>query len=189
MSPGKTFQHCPQCGERTPGSVSKLSYECPACGFLYFFNPAVSVAALAFNASGEALFIRRAKDPGKGRLAMPGGFVDAGETAEAALQREFLEEVNLRIDSLTYLCSQTNEYHYRDITYPVLDLFYVARAVHPAEARALEDVASFGWLPIASVEPEEIAFPSMRRALEIYGSSDTSVKPGLRAPALSALRR
>src|SRR6266481_1790133 len=124
MEPYRHFQFCPRCGHaQTEPQVPKV-FRCRACAFQYYFNPAIAVAAFIANAKGHVLFIRRAKDPAEGKLAVPGGFVDIGETAEGALRREVLEEVNLELSSLEFLVSFPNQYHYQDVTYPVVDLFF-----------------------------------------------------------------
>ena len=161
------FRFCPRCGQGLQAPASAHTLHCQACGFVYYFNPAIAAAAFISNPSGQTLFIRRSKDPAKGKLAIPGGFVDIGETAERALQREIHEEVGLEVGSLTYLCSQTNDYHYKEITYPVLDLFFVAAVANSAGVAALDGVESYSWLDAAQVNPEEIAFPSVRAALAV----------------------
>lgn len=88
----EAFTHCPGCGARRPERAEPLSCR---CGFHYYFNPAVAVGGLITDADGRMLFIRRARDPGRGKLGLPGGFVDAGESAEEALRREVEEEVGL----------------------------------------------------------------------------------------------
>ena len=67
----------------------------------------------------------RAKDPGKGLYGLPGGFVDVGETAEQALDREVLEEIGLQVRSRQYLASFPNEYAWQGFILPVTDLFFV----------------------------------------------------------------
>ena len=114
----------------------------------------------------RALFIRR-EGPGERKLALPGGFVDIGERAEA-LRREIREEVNLEVASVEFLCSQPNEYHYKGVTYPVLDLFFVTRASGNQPAVALDGVESVCWWKIREVNFDEIAFPSVRQALEFH---------------------
>lgn len=142
--------------------------ECAACGFVYYFNPTVAAAAFVRRPDGRVLFIRRAREPAQGKLAIPGGFVDLGETAEEALGREIQEEVGLELVSVEYLCSQTNQYDYRGVAYPVVDLFFTAVARDAPRAAALDGVASLCWLALEEVEPAEMAFPSMREALRAY---------------------
>lgn len=165
MLPAELFRHCPRCGGAVAPGANPLA--CPACGFAYFFNPTVAAAAFVFDAAGRALFIRRAKEPAKDKLAIPGGFIDIGETAEEALRREVREEVNLEIDRIAYLCSLTNRYPYRGVTYPVCDLMFTAVAVNPAAAAPLDAVAGLAWRPVADVDPEELAFPSIRLGAEL----------------------
>jgi len=168
MRPIEHFRFCPRCGRPHPEAASGSTWHCPDCGFVYYFNPAIAAAAFIRNPAGQTLFIRRAKDPAKGKLAIPGGFVDIGESAEQAVRREVQEEVNLSLSELRYLCSHTNEYAYKEITYPVLDLFFVADAGRGARASALDGVESYSWLDAAEVPLEEIAFQSIRAALAVY---------------------
>ncbi len=166
MMPIEHFHHCPRCGVslqaagKKPGSIA-----CAGCGFVYYFNPSVAAAGIILRADGKGLFIRRGKDPGKGMLAMPGGFIDFDETAEDALRREIREEVGVELEGVRFLCSAVNRYAYKDVTYRVLDLFFTACVVEPATATALDDVESVLWIEPGTLKPEELAFPSMRRAL------------------------
>jgi ADP-ribose pyrophosphatase YjhB (NUDIX family) len=168
MSPIQHFKFCPQCGVRLSAPLTSAVLHCDACGFHLYFNPAIAAAAFVVRADRAVLFIRRARDPAKGKLALPGGFIDAGETAEVALRREIREEVGLEVGSIHYLYSGPNVYPYRGVTYTVLDLFFVAQALHPEQARALDAVEAVCWLDPAPLDPAELAFPSMIAALECY---------------------
>jgi ADP-ribose pyrophosphatase YjhB (NUDIX family) len=168
MEPARLFQFCPRCGKPRDQGKPLQPFECVACGLHYYFNPCLAVAAILLGPEDQALFIRRAKAPAKGRLAVPGGFVDLGETAEEALRREIKEEVNLEVGPLEFLCSAPNEYLYRGVNYPVLDLVFICRAISIDGIAALDGVESFRWIKPAEADPAEIAFPSIRAALRAY---------------------
>jgi ADP-ribose pyrophosphatase YjhB (NUDIX family) len=165
MSPQERFRFCPCCGVALAQAAVPLV--CGACGFTYYFNPTVAAAAYIRDDAGRYLFIRRAKDPAKGKLAVPGGFVDAGETAEVALRREIFEEVGLQVTNLQYLSSWTNQYFYKEVTYPVVDLIFAARAVKPETALPLDAVAGLEWRRLSDMTEAELAFPSLRGALKL----------------------
>jgi 8-oxo-dGTP diphosphatase len=55
-------------------------------------GPSLTVDCVVFDAEDRLLLIRRKNDPFKGHYALPGGFVDIGETVEAAARRELKEE-------------------------------------------------------------------------------------------------
>jgi 8-oxo-dGTP pyrophosphatase MutT (NUDIX family) len=137
---------------------------CAVCGFRLYFNPAVAVAVFIQRNDGSILLIRRAKDPGAGLLAPPGGFIDIGERAESAVHREVLEEVGIRICGLNFLCSQPNEYLFDGVTYPVLDLFFTAQPIETEGACDSEEVHAVEWHPATTLQGDALAFPSMRAA-------------------------
>ena len=64
-------------------------------------NPALTVDAVIVK-NKKILLIKRKQEPYRGQYALPGGFVEYGETVEAALQREVIEETGLvvKINSL-----------------------------------------------------------------------------------------
>lgn len=64
-------------------------------------RPAVTTDCVIFGFNGEqidVLLIERANEPFKGRLALPGGFLEPNETLEECAKRELLEETG--IDSI-----------------------------------------------------------------------------------------
>ena len=60
-------------------------------------RPIVGVGAVIVE-NGTVLLIRRKYEPLKGHWSLPGGMVEIGETLQAALAREMLEETGLRVD-------------------------------------------------------------------------------------------
>lgn len=168
MSPQDLFEYCPRCGATREVASPRQPFSCVRCGFLFYFNPCPAVAAILVGPDDRVLFIRRAEEPAKGLLAVPGGFVDLGETAEEAIRREIKEEVNLEVGRLEYLISAVNQYDFRGVVYPVLDTAYLCRAVTLEPIAALDGVAGYCWLDPAEVRAEEIAFPSVRAALAAY---------------------
>jgi ADP-ribose pyrophosphatase YjhB (NUDIX family) len=166
MRPVELFRFCPRCGaERPADNHAQSPLRCGACGFVFYFNPTVAAAGLVFDGAGRVLLIRRAKNPAAGKLGVPGGFIDFGESAEEGLRREVREEVGLELDRVRFLVSFPNLYAYRGVTYPVVDLYFTALAVNPDAARALDAVTAVEWWRPADVPEAEIAFPSMAVAL------------------------
>ena len=167
MNPSQFFHHCPRCGARQAALPAAGVFECGSCRFVLYFNAAIATAAFISNEAGLLILIRRAKDPAKGKLAPPGGFVDIGERAEDAIRREIREEVGLEVKDLNFLCSHPNAYPYKEVVYPVLDFFFTARAVASEQAQALDDVDSFDWYEPANIQLDDLAFPSIRAAFQM----------------------
>jgi ADP-ribose pyrophosphatase YjhB (NUDIX family) len=168
MRPLDLFRFCPRCGAPRPTeNAGRTPLECPACGLVFHFNPTVAAAGFVFDPAGRILLVRRAKDPAAGKLGVPGGFIDIGEAAEDGLRREVREEVGLELGNLRFLRSFPNVYPYREVLYPVVDLYFTADATDPGSARPLDAVAGIEWLRAADVPNEDIAFPSMRQAIEL----------------------
>ena len=164
------FQFCPKCGQKSLSSPEAKLIECRHCDFHFYRNPAVATAAIIADPSGKILLIRRAREPAKGKLGMPGGFVDIAETAEDGLRREVKEEICLEIRDLEFFMSSPNEYLYREIMYPTVDFFFTARVQSFEPAKALSEVEGLVICHPNEVAPEELAFESMRRALQAYRS-------------------
>jgi NAD+ diphosphatase len=163
----ETFRFCPRCGTNATEGADPRRFLCTECDHCFYFNPACAVAAIIHDESGRILFIRRKREPSKGKLSLPGGFVDPGENAESALVRETKEEVNLDIAAARFLCSSPNHYEYRGVTYPVTDFFFVAsvESFQPLSPQQSE-VDGIHFLPLTSETISQLAFPSLSYALQ-----------------------
>jgi len=162
--PSALFKHCPRCAAARSSESDAVRFVCEACGFVYYYNVAVSSAVLILDPGGAALFIRRARDPGKHKLALPGGFIDRGETAEEAALREVREEAGVKLAAVQFMASFPNLYTYREVEYPVIDLFFTA-SVDSRQGRPLDDVTEIVWADPSSLTDADLAFGSHARAL------------------------
>jgi mutator protein MutT len=164
----ETYRYCPACGHPRESFEPLRPFRCTNCMHATFFGPVSAVGAVVTNDQGQVLLLRRANDPGKGMLGMPGGFVDHGETAEVALKREVLEEIGLTVKSFEYLTSQPNTYVYRGITLPVLDLFYTVEVHHGQIELVDGEITSWIWTELSDHVLDQLAFVSNRAALKFY---------------------
>ncbi len=170
---GNKFSFCPQCGSKNIETHrGGYKWVCPDCGFDLYCNVASAVGVVIVNSEGKVLFERRAKEPRKGTLALPGGFTTMDESAEESVARECLEETGVRPASIRYLCSFPNDYPYRGIHYKTCDLFFTAEFPAGASLHAQEqEVASFEWIAIREhedVDALDLGFPSARRTLHVW---------------------
>ncbi len=89
--------HCSYCGTPFPQDAP-WPRRCAHCGNITYSNPLpVSVVLLPIDDTG-LLLVRRTQEPQAGRWALPGGFIETGETWQEAGAREVFEETGYRVD-------------------------------------------------------------------------------------------
>jgi ADP-ribose pyrophosphatase YjhB (NUDIX family) len=134
---------------------------CPHCGgeVERYRNPFPTVDIIIEVEGGIVLIQRRNSPYG---WAIPGGFVDYGETLEAAAVREAKEETNLDVDLVLQLGAYSDPD--RDPRQHTISFVYVARA--KGTPRASDDASDVGVFDMAS-RPDTMAFDH-RRILDDY---------------------
>ena len=173
--PLKIFKYCPVCGSAHFEVNNFKSKKCRDCGFTYYANPCSATAAFIVRtvkaADGsdrqEMLVVRRAKEPAKGTLDLPGGFVDMGETVEEGMRREIKEETGLDVERIDYLFSSPNVYRYSGMGVHTLDMDFLVPVSGDAVAvpHAADDAAEAFWMPVADVNPADFGLTSIRNAV------------------------
>ncbi len=131
---------------------------CPVCGWVFFPDPKVAVAAL-IEQDDRVLLVRRVHPPEKGRWTLPAGFVDAGEDPAQAVVRECREETGLRVqvDGLLDVIAVREHPDGADIL-----IVYRAHALG-GELVAGDDADRAAFFPLDELPP--LAFTSTRRIL------------------------
>ncbi len=163
------FKYCPKCGVK--GfllSPEDNAFHCEACKFHYYLNAAAAVVALIVDENRNLLVVERGRKPAKGMLDLPGGFVDVGERAEDALQREIREELNLEIEQFSLLATFPNDYPYGDMIYFTLDLAFVCQVRDFSKIRAADDVVGYQFTPLHEIDLDLFGFESVKKIIEYY---------------------
>jgi len=165
--PLEIFNYCPKCGSEFFEVHNFKSKHCTNCGFTYYQNPSSSTAAFILNSKGELLVVRRGKEPAKGTLDLPGGFVDNEESAEQGMIREIKEETGLDINKVEYLFSIPNIYRYSGMDIHTLDLFFLCHT-ETETVKAADDAAECSWVPLQEVYVERFGLRSIREAVHRF---------------------
>jgi ADP-ribose pyrophosphatase YjhB (NUDIX family) len=156
-------RYCPFCG----GPLSARESEgrkrlfCEAEKRFLYENPVPAATALVLDSGGRILLVRRNREPGRGEWALPGGFVENGESPAEAARRELEEETGLRGDGalLVDVIYQESEF-YRTA---LLIIGYRFSAFE-GELRPGDDADEAGFFEPQSLPP--LAFESHRRLIE-----------------------
>jgi len=148
-----TFKYCPLCGaELVPVEQERqLRPTCPHCGFVQFQNPAPTISVLVV-AGDRVLLGKRGSSPGKGKWALPAGYVEYGEDFLSTATREVAEETGLEIEIEGIINVVSSFFSPR---YHFLGLYLVGRVVG-GNIAAGDDLEAVAWFPLA--ELPEIAF-------------------------------
>ena len=172
-----TFRHCSACG--TPGLAREGNrMQCGACGWTFFVNVAAAAAVLLTTGTGadlRVLLVRRALEPGRGRLGIPGGFVDAGESAQEAACREAREELGLDLDpaALRFLTSAPNTYPFAGVTYHSLDLYFTTPLPGGVPPGSFDrgEITELVMADPAATDRTALAFPAAEAALDALAAA------------------
>ncbi|MEV0622888.1 NUDIX domain-containing protein [Nonomuraea sp. NPDC050404] len=99
------------------------------------------MGAIIFDASDRLLLIKRGHPPGKGLWSVPGGRLEPGESDEAGLRREVLEETGLHV-AVGRLAGTVERPGPGGVTYVIRDYLATVTAGVPA---AGDDAADVRW--------------------------------------------
>ncbi|WP_313085249.1 NUDIX hydrolase [Pseudomonas sp.] len=158
------MNYCSQCGhaivQQIPAGDNRLRFVCGTCGTVHYQNPRIVAGCLPVWGD-RVLLCRRAIDPRRGFWTLPAGFMENGETVQAAAARETLEEA----------CAQVGDLQ----LYTLFDLPHINQVYVFYRAELLEPVFQAGEesLEVALFREAEIpwsalAFPTVGRTLEYF---------------------
>jgi ADP-ribose pyrophosphatase YjhB (NUDIX family) len=156
----KKNSHCSYCGNPFAEEQSWPRL-CSHCGKVTYSNP-LPVSVILLPVDSGLLVVRRAIEPKKGFLALPGGFIGMGESWQEAGAREVFEETGIRI-----LAQDIEDFRVLSAPDGTLLVFGLAPAL------AAEDLPDF--IPNAETSeilvidaPQELAFSLHTQVIQEY---------------------
>lgn len=100
----ETHGFCARCGEKTVIAMAGWQRDCPACGGHHF--PRTDPVVIMLITRGNSVLMGRSPGWPEGMYSLLAGFVEPGESIEAAVRREVFEESGVRVGQVDYLSSQ-----------------------------------------------------------------------------------
>lgn len=167
-SPKETeaFRFCMLCqGEFKHNS--DIEKECTKCGYIYFIAAKPSAGGIILNSKNQILLIKRNRNPFKGSLDIPAGFVDYNETFEEALVREMKEEVNLDVANFKFWKSIIGDYDFKGVVKQYITSIFIMKVNDLQEKMVLggDDAVDAKFYDLADIDLTQVSFKSTRDLL------------------------
>jgi NAD+ diphosphatase len=99
-----THQFCAKCGQPSISAEAGWQRSCPSCKAAHF--PRTDPVVIMLITHGDAVLMGRSPGWPEGMYSLLAGFVEPGETLEAAVRREVEEEAGVKVGAVSYLASQ-----------------------------------------------------------------------------------
>ncbi len=97
-------EFCSRCGNKTGVTQAGWQRSCPHCNAQHF--PRTDAVVIVLATSGNSVLMGRSPNWPEGMYSLLAGFLEPGETIEAASRREVFEESGIRLGEIKYLSSQ-----------------------------------------------------------------------------------
>ena len=95
---------CAKCGARTEVAMAGWQRDCPTCHTHHF--PRTDPVVIMLITHGNSVLMGRSPGWPEGMYSLLAGFIEPGETIEAAVRREVFEEAGISVSEVGYLASQ-----------------------------------------------------------------------------------
>lgn len=147
---------CARCG--APSDVTQAGWQrvCPACNAGHF--PRTDPVVIMLITYGNAVLMGRSPGWPEGMYSLLAGFVEPGETLEAAVRREVFEESGVKVGDVSYLSSQP---------WP-----FPASLMFGCEGKALSRE-----ITIDPVEIDDAMWVSREEMMEIFAGNHSKILP------------
>ncbi|TCL08063.1 NAD+ diphosphatase [Shimia isoporae] len=100
----RSHRFCAACGQESRMVQSGWQRDCPACNTSHF--PRTDPVVIMLITHGNRVLMGRSPGWPEGMYSLLAGFVEPGETLEAAVRREVFEEAGIKVGEVSYLASQ-----------------------------------------------------------------------------------
>jgi NAD+ diphosphatase len=180
-----THRFCGRCGQPTTPEPGDRAMRCAGCGLLAYPRLAPAVIALVHRHTeerGDEVLLARGVQFALPMFSCLAGFVEPGETLEAAVAREVFEEVGVRVDDVTYQGSQPWPFPHS------LMIGFFARWVEGDLVIDRNEIAEAGWFTRDGLPPIPPPISIARKLIDRWLAAGPAVGPAA-APALGDDRR
>ena len=100
----RSHRFCAMCGGESQMAMAGWQRDCPSCGAHHF--PRTDPVVIMLITYGNSVLMGRSPGWPEGMYSLLAGFIEPGETIEAAVRREVFEEAGVKVGQVTYLASQ-----------------------------------------------------------------------------------
>ena len=178
------MNYCSKCGQKVvseiPAGDNLSRYVCKHCGTIHYQNPRI-VAGCVATYQGSILLCKRAIEPRSGYWTVPAGFMELGESLPEAAERETWEEALAKVE-LGPLSTVIDVIHARQV-----HIFFEGSMAEPVFGVGAETLETRLFAP-EDIPWDDIAFPSVRIALQHHLSSRETGHAGVRIDRAPEIR-